>query len=463
MSRQRQVFRCLSHQSHHCHYHTSQFILGLKNLKLVILLLAIHVNFLLSSEDRDDTNSYEPDSKFKVVVEEAKAPRYLLYDVNPGEGFNLRRDVYMRIAVLVQNLNDAAPWILVLPPWSRLYHWKSQDVGSQDMIPWSTFFDLPSLRKFVPVMEFEDFLKINREPVIDELYYLQNYKEGWDKWEEKMDKRPCIMNPYNFDSKNKLWYGWFFGYNDEVAARKFECISVMGHASIFKPFLLTNTSARSVMLDRAETVLHDRYGDSVFWKVRRSMRFSKQLRDVADAYRKLHLNSTDEEDKTVLDDDWINMKRNHGDARGGAYLAVHLRRADFAKVREKDVPSLKYAAKQIKKLSKQQELKHIFVATDAPLEEYNELKKYLKDYKVHRYEPSFEVKKKYKDGAVAIIDQWICAHARYFVGTKESTFSFRIQDEREILGFSPDTTFNRLCHEKDKTCEQPTRWLISYS
>ena len=28
--------------------------------------------------------------------------RYVLYDVNPGEGFNLRRDVYMRMAVFVR-------------------------------------------------------------------------------------------------------------------------------------------------------------------------------------------------------------------------------------------------------------------------------------------------------------------------------------------------------------------------
>nr|CAD7428933.1 unnamed protein product [Timema monikensis] len=34
---------------------------------------------------------------------------------------------------------------------------------------------------------------------------------------------------------------------------------------------------------------------------------------------------------------------------------------------------------------------------------------------------------------------------RYFIGTYESTFSFRIQEEREILGFPPHTTFNRLC------------------
>jgi len=36
------------------------------------------------------------------------------------------------------------------------------------------------------------FIVSNR--VIDEIYYLQNYKEGWTdgKWEEKMDDRKCI-------------------------------------------------------------------------------------------------------------------------------------------------------------------------------------------------------------------------------------------------------------------------------
>jgi hypothetical protein len=31
-----------------------------------------------------------------------KKEKYILYDVNPGEGFNLRRDVFMRVAVLVR-------------------------------------------------------------------------------------------------------------------------------------------------------------------------------------------------------------------------------------------------------------------------------------------------------------------------------------------------------------------------
>ena len=84
--------------------------------------------------------------------------RYLLYEVNPGEGFNLRRDVYLRIANLVKVLNDdlRSWWTLVLPPWSRLYHWRSNVV--QQQIPWSTFFDIESLSRHVPVMEFVDFL-----------------------------------------------------------------------------------------------------------------------------------------------------------------------------------------------------------------------------------------------------------------------------------------------------------------
>ena len=40
------------------------------------------------------------------------------------------------------------------------------------------------------------------------------------------------------------------------------------------------------------------------------MRFSQHLRDVADEFRRHYLNSTDENDKTVLDDDWSMVKVN---------------------------------------------------------------------------------------------------------------------------------------------------------
>ena len=66
--------------------------------------------------------------------ETKKQQRYLFYDVNMGEGFNLRRDVFMRVAVFVKNLNinsNDFQYTLVLPPWGRLYHWQSRHLGEQ--------------------------------------------------------------------------------------------------------------------------------------------------------------------------------------------------------------------------------------------------------------------------------------------------------------------------------------------
>lgn len=78
--------------------------------------------------------------------------------MNPGEGFNLRRDVYMRVANLVYLLNRERPWVLVLPPWVRMWHWRSRDV-EQERLKWSAFFDVESLGKHVPVIELEDYIK----------------------------------------------------------------------------------------------------------------------------------------------------------------------------------------------------------------------------------------------------------------------------------------------------------------
>uniref|UniRef100_A0A8D2FMW0 GDP-fucose protein O-fucosyltransferase 2 n=1 Tax=Theropithecus gelada TaxID=9565 RepID=A0A8D2FMW0_THEGE len=142
----------------------------------------------------------------------ASRRRYLLYDVNPPEGFNLRRDVYIRIASLLKTLLKTEEWVLVLPPWGRLYHWQSPDIH-QVRIPWSEFFDLPSLNKNIPVIEYEQFIagraacrvcfvvslcstrdKESGGPFIDQVYVLQSYAEGWKEgtWEEKVDERPCI-------------------------------------------------------------------------------------------------------------------------------------------------------------------------------------------------------------------------------------------------------------------------------
>ena len=81
--------------------------------------------------------------------------------MNPGEGFNLRRDVSMRMMVMVRQLNEERPgskYVLVLPPWGRLYHWQSRQLGEQVKIAWGQFFDKDSIDRFVPVMELEEFI-----------------------------------------------------------------------------------------------------------------------------------------------------------------------------------------------------------------------------------------------------------------------------------------------------------------
>lgn len=47
------------------------------------------------------------------------------------------------------------------------------------------------------------------------------------------------------------------------------------------------------------------------------------------------------------------------------------------------------------------------------LPEFDEVKNLLSGYEVYRFRPTKEILEKYMDGGVAIIDQWICAHARW--------------------------------------------------
>uniref|UniRef100_A0A8C9AVP9 GDP-fucose protein O-fucosyltransferase 2 n=1 Tax=Prolemur simus TaxID=1328070 RepID=A0A8C9AVP9_PROSS len=140
------------------------------------------------------------------------------------------------------------------------------------------------------------------------------------------------------------------------------------------------------------------------------MVFARHLRVVGDEFRSRYLNSTDLADKIPFQEDWTKMKVKLGSARGGPYLGVHLRRKDFIWGHREDVPSLEGAVRTIRRLMTAHQLHMVFVATDAIRKEHEELKKLLPE--MVRFEPTWEELELYKDGGVAIIDQWICAHAR---------------------------------------------------
>lgn len=150
---------------------------------------------------------------------------------------------------------------------------------------------------------------------IDSVIYLQRYAEGWQdgKFEEKFDYRDCIDAPrYRKDpssssggdgGSNVLYTGWFWEYS-EMRARDFNCMSLQGSAGIIRDFLV-ELKAKSVMLDRGETLLHDWFGDDNYWAVRRSMRFAEHLVAVANEFRRAALGgSSDEQDGTLMADKW---------------------------------------------------------------------------------------------------------------------------------------------------------------
>lgn len=273
--------------------------------------------------------------------------------------------------------------IQVLPPWGPLYHWQTRSLGDQSKIPWKAFFDIASIHRYVPCMDLEDYLKQHPKPVIEAVYYLQNYAGGWTNGEfrEKMDVEECLRQPPYF-KEGDLYKGQFWTYRQVISSKSMQCLSIQGTTKIMAQFL-EDQKHNSVMLDRAENLLHDYFGDDHYWSARRSMRFSQQLVQIANDFRAEELNSTDENDLTVrAGDNWENYQPQRGSAKGGPFICAHLRRKDFTFSRKEQIPDLQSAAEQLKRKCQEHKVTNIFVATDAPLEEFQLLKSFLADFNV---------------------------------------------------------------------------------
>src|SRR3954464_8567126 len=66
-------------------------------------------------------------------------------------------DVYMRMANVVRRLREGGwDYVLVLPAWQYLYHWRRD---RDHRAGWSEFFDIDSMSRLVPVMEFDSFTR----------------------------------------------------------------------------------------------------------------------------------------------------------------------------------------------------------------------------------------------------------------------------------------------------------------
>uniref|UniRef100_A0A1B0C838 Mediator of RNA polymerase II transcription subunit 23 n=2 Tax=Lutzomyia longipalpis TaxID=7200 RepID=A0A1B0C838_LUTLO len=194
----------------------------------------------------------------------------------------------------------------------------------------------------------------------------------------------------------------------------------------------------------------------------RSMRFNDNLVEKANEFRIENFNSTDVLDAVQRPHRWED-EREYRNAIGGDYLCAHLRRADFLYGRERTTPTLRSASIQIKRITKMLGIDQVFLSSDCSRSELMDLLSFMKRLRVYKYLPptTGDGSNALKDGEIAIIDQIICSNARYFIGTYESTFTYRIYEEREILGFHPRTTFNTFCKNDDLTeCEKNSQWPI---
>uniref|UniRef100_A0A182XXR1 GDP-fucose protein O-fucosyltransferase 2 n=1 Tax=Anopheles stephensi TaxID=30069 RepID=A0A182XXR1_ANOST len=399
---------------------------------------------------------------------------YLLYDVNPSEGFNLRRDVYIRLAVFVEYLRRQRGYRrarLVLPPWSNLVHWRSHNIDQTHLF-WHHFFDLRSMKRYTNVIDMDEFFAEYERlhgpdagVTLDAVYKLQHFDNMFEHgvFVDKFEKHVCPKS-HGYDGAAPLPY---FGYGN-FTTEEFACLHFQGSAMLLHKLLEEYKPARAqharyVLVLNAEIVLHDLWGNVDYWAARRSMRFAEELVEVAARFRAEFLNSSDQQDRTVRPARWTD-ERPHRTARGGDYLGAHIRRADFLYGRDKTTPTIQSAALQIRAKLLELGLKTVFVASDCSRMEFYNLKNYLKRFRVVRFVPEgYEQRHALKDGGIAIVDQIVCSHARYFIGTYESTFTYRIYEEREIIGFPKDLTFNTFCKsEKEMNCEKNTVWPIVY-
>ena len=188
------------------------------------------------------------------------------------------------------------------------------------------------------------------------------------------------------------------------------------------------------------------------------MRYSKNLRGIADDFIRKILNQEKVNVDIYYPKDWLEEKEGKRTSQGGDYISAHLRRQDFLQSHREHVPSIPGAAKELIRVAKQLSIKRVFLCTDGEREEVNQLSELLNKDGISLFRFTAN---DLSDVEISIVDQIIASKARYFIGTHSSTFSYRIREDREIMHFPIESTFNDFC-KNITNCEQPAKWTITY-
>lgn len=181
-------------------------------------------------------------------------PIFLFYDVNAFEGFNLRRDVYIRMTVFVRALRQTAGYenvVLVLPPFYQLYHWQLalqqqrqhsiDHTDHEDIVFWSEFFDLPSMRRFTDVIDLWQYFLLMQncfghrpgQPYhSNHVFKLKHFESMFTsgKFEEKFEVQP--QSTCNAETNSRTLAQQFIGLYTNFTIHQLHCVEFQGSATL---------------------------------------------------------------------------------------------------------------------------------------------------------------------------------------------------------------------------------------
>ena len=355
---------------------------------------------------------------------------------------------------------------------------KSNELTAKNRIDWNSFIKIEILQELIPVIEFNEFLEhISNE--LDLILILNRFNEN-----EKNSTSQLLENGdckhIQFYEKDNHIYGLFYGFKDYMKGKKMLCMNIDGDGRIIESVLHNELKhIQSVFIQNVDLISHSQQDDKAYWLLRRSIQFTDSIRKRANKFRRKYFDSDDEKDKTFIGSDWqslekLNKAKQSEIAIGGDYIAAHWLVNQNNQLDDRIVEDRIYneldkrlskdeIVKQILIALKKTNSKLVFVATDGDDKQWIELNDEfnsqlefeLKDqFKLLRYRnksnklPSFEFE---------LIEQWICSHARLFIGTSNSMFTRLIQEQREILGFNSTTTFNLFCAGQSSFCDDKVR------
>lgn len=193
----------------------------------------------------DDANTNIECNAFKRVNSSMPAI-FLFYDVNSVEGFNLRRDVYIRMAVFVKSLRTRTNYhhsYLVLPPFYQLYHWnlaasnryRSNEINTDEIMFWNHFFDLDSMKRYTAVIDLWQYFDIMKncfglraKTFIDNVFRLRHFESMFQsgKFEEKFEVQTnCDRDLF----RNR---GQFLNLYSNFSVRQIHCVEFQGSAGL---------------------------------------------------------------------------------------------------------------------------------------------------------------------------------------------------------------------------------------